>query len=145
MDRGENYIMKSKKVNIGMDKITDILKGYDFVHSILLFGSMARGKQGRDIDVCIIPSRDMSMRERLSLGTDLPPGVDISVFFELPVHIRKRIFEEGDVLYTRDMYHLLTLGKENDLEYSGYRKYREYYNRAVKDRAKKRLGVGHGY
>ncbi|SNQ60904.1 hypothetical protein MNV_210011 [Candidatus Methanoperedens nitroreducens] len=64
--------------------------------------------------------------------------MDISIYFDLPIHIRKRISEEGKVLYTKDMYHLLTLFKENDSEYSGYKRYREYYNKAIRERLRKK-------
>jgi hypothetical protein len=37
------------------------------------------------------------------------------------------------------MYHLLTLFKENDLEYSGYKRYREYYNKAIRERLRKKI------
>lgn len=131
---------KSERTETKTDKIIETLKSIDFVHSVLLFGSRARGKTGRDIDICIIPSREPSLRERLSVDSAMPSGVDISMYYELPVHIRKRISEEGKVLYTKDMYHLLTLLKENDLEYVGYKKYREYYNKATREQLKKRIG-----
>jgi predicted nucleotidyltransferase len=134
--------MKSESIKIGkkIDETVELLKGFDFVHSILLFGSRAREKSGRDIDICIVTSRDLGLRERLSLESTVPSGVDISTFFELPVHIRKRVFEEGKVLYSKDMYYLLTLGKETDLEYSSYKRYREYYNKAMRERMRKRIG-----
>jgi len=127
---------KRTKTEPKTDEILETLKSFDFIHSALLFGSRARGKTGRDIDICIIPSRELNLRERLSIDSAMPSGVDISMYHELPVHIRKRVAEEGKVLYTKDMYHLLTLFKENDLEYVGYRKYREYYNKAVRERMK---------
>lgn len=128
--------MKSESIKIErkIDEIVELLKSFDFVHSILLFGSRAREKSGRDIDICIVTSRELSLRERLSLESTVPSGVDISTFFELPVHIRKRVFKEGKVLYSKDMYHVLTLGKETDMEYSGYKRYREYYNKAMREK-----------
>ncbi|MDP2846542.1 MAG: nucleotidyltransferase domain-containing protein [Candidatus Methanoperedens sp.] len=127
---------KSEKIEPKTDEILEALKSFDIIHSVLIFGSRARGKTGRYLDLCIIPSREPSLRERLSIDSAMPSGVDISMYHELPVHIRKRIAEEGKVLYTKDMYHLLTLLKENDLEYVGYRKYREYYNNAMRERMK---------
>ncbi|MCZ7385074.1 MAG: nucleotidyltransferase domain-containing protein [Candidatus Methanoperedens sp.] len=123
---------KSAKTEPKTDEILEQLKSFDFIHSVLLFGSRARGKTGRDIDICIIPSRELNLRERLSIDSAMPSGVDISMYNELPVHIRKRIAEESKVLYTKDMYYLLTLFKENDLEYVGYRRHREYYNKVVR-------------
>lgn len=131
---------KSEKTETKTDEIIETLKSFDFIHSILLFGSRARGKTGRDTDICIIPSRELNFRERLSIGSAVPSGIDISTYFELPVHIRKRIAEEGKVLYTKDMYHLLTLLKENDLEYAGYKKYREYYNKTTREQLKRKIG-----
>lgn len=131
---------KSGKTETKTDEILETLKSFDFIHSVLLFGSRARGKTGRDIDICIIPSRELSLRERLSVDSAVPSGIDISVYFDLPIHIRKRISEEGKVLYTKDMYYLLTLLKENDLEFAGYKRYREYYNKVVSERMRKRIG-----
>ncbi len=128
------------KIEDDIKETVDILKGFDIIHSIILFGSRARGVQGRDIDLCIIPSKELDMRERLSIESSVPNNVDISVFFDLPIHIRKRIFEEGQVLHTREMYYVLTLLKENDFEYSDYKRHREYYNNAMQQRMKKKVG-----
>ncbi len=136
--------MKSRHSEIEkkIEETVDLLKSFDFIHSILLFGSRARGKSGRDIDICIIPSRELSLRERLSIDSAIQESIDISIYFELPIHIRKRISEEGKLLYTKDMYHLLTLCKETDLEYAGYRRYREYYNKAMRERLRRRRVKG---
>lgn len=45
-------------------------------------------------------------RKNSLVDSAVPSGTDISTCFELPVHIRKRISEEGKVLYTKDMYHM---------------------------------------
>jgi predicted nucleotidyltransferase len=134
-----NKDKNSRNANVEgkIHEIIELLKNINFVDSVLLFGSRARGESGRDIDICIVPSREPDLKERLSLESMMPSGVDISLYFELPIHIRKRIFEEGKVLYSKDMYHLLTLGKETDLEYAGYKRYREYYNKSAGERMQK--------
>lgn len=132
--------IENKTFEVLLDEIVGILRSFDFVHSILLFGSRARGVFGRDIDICIIPSHDPDFRDRLFLESSIPSGIDISFFYELPIHIRKRIFEEGQVLYTKDMYYLLTVLKETDSEYSSYRKHREYYNQAMQQRMRRKVG-----
>ncbi|MBW6517199.1 MAG: nucleotidyltransferase domain-containing protein [ANME-2 cluster archaeon] len=127
------------KIDDEINETIEVLKSFDSIHSIILFGSRARGVQGKDIDLCIIPSKELDLRERLSIESIVPDNVDISVFFDLPIHIRKRIFEEGHVLHTREMYYVLTLLKENDFEYSDYKRHREYYNSAMKERMKKKV------
>ncbi len=132
-------MMKDKIVN----EIISKLKSYSFVHSIILFGSKARGteKEKSDIDICIIPKPDVkiTLRERISLSNSVPENVDISFIDELPVYIRKRIFLEGRVMYTQDMYHLLTLSKVNDLEYERYKRLTGEYHKHVMERVRARL------
>jgi len=130
---------KISEIDSKIDATVKLLKNLDFVHSILLFGSISKKRSGNDIDICYIPSREMNLKEILAINSAVPEGVDISMYFDLPVHIRKRISEGGKVLYTKEMYGLLTILKENDLEYSGYKKYREYYHKAVAEMFKKRF------
>jgi hypothetical protein len=48
-----------------------------------------------DIDICYIPSREISLKERLAINSNVPDGVDISMYYDLPVHIRKRWDNNG--------------------------------------------------
>ena len=59
-------------------EITELLKSFSFIHSLLLFGSRTKGKTGRDTDICVFPTRDLTMNERLSIDSAMPDGVDIS-------------------------------------------------------------------
>ncbi len=132
--------------NISSEDINEIiskLKRYRFVHSIILFGSKARGteKEKSDIDICIIskPDIEITLKERISLSNSVPENIDISFIDELPVYIRKRIFLEGRVMYTQDMYHVLTLSKINDLEYERYKRLTVEYHKHVMERVRARL------
>lgn len=119
------------------------LRKFGFVHSIILFGSQAKNTQraNSDVDICIIPEPqvDVSLKERISLSNAVPENIDISLLGELPVYIRKRVFLEGKVFYTEDPYYILTLAKENDLEYSRYRKMKFEYHKSVMKRVKSKL------
>lgn len=130
---------KISEIDNKIEATVKLLKNHDFIHSILLFGSISKKRSGNDIDICYIPSREINLKKILAINSAVPEGVDISMYYDLPVHIRKRISEEGKVLYTKEMYGLLTILKENDLEYSGYKKYREYYNNAIEEMFKKRI------
>lgn len=77
-----------EKFEVLLSKTVKILKSFDFVHSILLFGSRARGISGRDIDICIIPLKELDLRDRLFLESSVPSDIDISLFYELPIHIQ---------------------------------------------------------
>ncbi|RZN32422.1 MAG: nucleotidyltransferase domain-containing protein [Methanosarcinales archaeon] len=128
-------------------KIEDVvlrLRKFKFVHSVILFGSRAVGneREESDFDLCIIskPDMDVGLKERISLENSVPENVDISLLTELPVNIRKRVFLEGEVLYTRDLYYVLTLAKETEMEYTRYGSMRMDYHKAVMGRVSARLG-----
>ncbi len=130
-------------MNHQINEIISKLKRFRFVHSIILFGSKARGteKDKSDIDICIIPEPDIeiTLKERISLNNSVPENVDVSFMDELPVYIRKRVFLEGRVLYTQDMYYVLTLSKINDIEYERYKRLTKEYHKHVMERVRAKL------
>lgn len=146
----ENQIVPVTKKNDQNTSNEDIneaiskLKSSKLVHSIILFGSKVRGtqKEKSDIDICIIPEPDVEMplKERISINNSVPENIDISFIDELPVYIRKRVFLEGRVLYTQDMYYVLTLSKINDIEYERYKRLTKDYHKHVMERVRARLG-----
>jgi predicted nucleotidyltransferase len=127
-------------------KINDIistLTEFEHIHSIILYGSRATGTQREesDFDVCIIPNPGVSidLKERIALENSIPQNIDLSLLEELPVNIRKRVFLEGKVLFTRDLYYILTLSKETDMEYIRYEHLKRDYHKAVMKRVRAKL------
>jgi predicted nucleotidyltransferase len=145
----KNQIVHAPKMNdqnrsnIDLNEVILQLQSSRLVHSIILFGSKARDteKENSDIDICVIPKPDVeiTLKERISLNNSVPENIDISFIDELPVYIRKRIFLEGKVQYTQDMYHVLTLSKINDLEYERYKRLTGEYHKHVMERVRARL------
>ena len=124
------------------DVVSTLIK-FKLIHSIVLFGSRATGTQREksDFDLCIIPNLgvSISLKERLTLKNSLPENIDISLIDELPVNIRKRVFLEGKVLYTKDLYYILTLAKQTEMEYLKYRNLKRDYHKAVMNRVRAKL------
>jgi hypothetical protein len=58
------------------------------------------------------------------------------MYHELAGSHQKKDFRGREGALHKRCVHPFTLLKENDLEYVGYRKYREYYNKAVRERMK---------
>jgi predicted nucleotidyltransferase len=141
---GSKIKRKDEKIPIiDINEMISKLKRFRFVHSIILFGSKARGteKENSDIDICVIPKPDIeiSLKERISINNSVPENIDISFMDELPVYIRKRVFLEGRVLYTQDMYYVLTLSKINDIEYERYKRLTKEYHKHVMERVRAKL------
>ena len=124
------------------DVVTTLTK-FELVHSIILYGSRATGTQREesDFDLCIIPNPGVSIsfKERIALENSIPQNIDLSLLGELPVNIRKRVFLEGKVLFTKDLYYILTLSKETEMEYVRYEHLKRDYHKAVMNRVRAKL------
>lgn len=79
------------------------LSAYEEVIAIVLFGSLARRKAREisDIDLCVMTRAlpEPIRMELLSYGSET---IDISLFSDLPITIRFRVFNEGKVIFCRD-------------------------------------------
>ena len=101
-----------------MDKLLEMVRQDDDVLAVLLFGSMARGEQTplSDTDICLVliprikPYRNIDLsHKRLEYLKKF--DIDIHVFQQLPIYVRRRVFKEGKVLFVRDediLYDLAT-------------------------------------
>ena len=126
-----------------INDVVSILTEFELIHSIILYGSRAVGTQREesDFDLCIIPDPGVSIgfKERIALENSIPQNVDLSLMGELPVNIRKRVFLEGKVLFTKDLYYILTLSKETEMEYVRYGNLKRDYHKAVMNRVRAKL------
>ncbi len=88
---------------------------------IYLYGSYAKGREHAksDIDLCVVAAknRDALYRETNVLMAK-HPVLDIKLFEELPLYMKKSVMEEGMLLFAKD-----------EVELSGYlRFYRKLWN-----------------
>ncbi len=131
---------------MAFDGVVERLREFDFVHSVILFGSRARGqgKRDSDVDVCVVevPGVAVSLGDKLRVASALSGDVDVSFFRDLPVGVRHRVFQEGQTLYTLDASYLYSLIKETDFEYPRYREAGRLYSRARAARMKEKAGHG---
>jgi len=130
---------------MNVQDIVKLVKSYDRVHSIIVFGSSVRGEatEDSDIDICIIedPGYDLNLVEKLKIMRNLPEKIDISFFHDLPLNIRQRVLQEGEILYTKDDYYVFTLIKEIDFEMVKYRRMQEEYHRETMKRVTEKLAL----
>lgn len=85
-----------------MDEIKKLISGLKKIKSVkaaILFGSHAKGKPRKesDIDVCVIT--DKKNDEALEFSSD---KLDISLYDNLPLYVRYRVFRDGEILFNKD-------------------------------------------
>ncbi len=91
-------------MNKEIKSVVDEIKNIKGVEGIYLFGSYARKKTKpfSDIDICVITDKDIQKKRREEILSCSSRKIDISIFSDLPLNIRFRIFKEGKVLYQKD-------------------------------------------
>jgi predicted nucleotidyltransferase len=97
----------SKDTTPDIQQITPLIRELfqkEEVIALILFGSAARGqmRSTSDIDLCIVTPKNMPASDRWELLSYGSRGIDVSLFWDLPITIRFRIIREGKVLFCRD-------------------------------------------
>jgi len=92
---------------------------HDDVLALILFGSVARGQARTfsDIDLCIVTQRGIPKSVRLELLSYGSEGIDVSLFWDLPITIRFRVIQEGRVVFSKDALALHRIKTDTVREY----------------------------
>ncbi|MGH7818290.1 MAG: nucleotidyltransferase domain-containing protein [Candidatus Binatia bacterium] len=107
------------------------------VLAVILFGSEARGEAGlaSDLDVCLVlPGRrhpSVHLSEKKLQYAAAHPGLDVQVFQQLPLYVRRRVLRDGRVLWTRDEDMLYEVAFRTAQEFEDFRPRYEEYLRSV--------------
>jgi len=101
------------------------------VLAVMLFGSVARGESSAqsDVDICLVlyPKRwqleELARKRWEYLRFDL----DIKIFQQLPLYVRRRVLKEGIVLLVKDEDQLYELAFRTAKEFEDFKHiYRDY-------------------
>jgi len=106
-----------------MDRIIEnfkekIRKDRDIL-ALILFGSYVRGDVAGDVDLCMImfPAKASAGFDKRIKYSQIE-GLDVQVFQDLPMYIKKRVLKEGKVLYSKDedLLHDIAIKTAKDFE-----------------------------
>ncbi len=91
-----------------IDKIVKTVEKDSQILGLLLFGSVARGEgyEGSDMDLCLVlmPRSYQAIelsRKKLEYRREF--DLDIQVFQQMPLYIKRRVLRDGEVLFCRDI------------------------------------------
>ena len=99
--------MAKPKHITSLEKLLNKAKQDPEVLSVILFGSQACGEAtaASDVDVCLVllnQRYDSLYLSRTKLEYLKMDGLDIHIYQQLPLYIRRRVIKEGKVLFVRD-------------------------------------------
>lgn len=119
-----------------MDKILEnfkekIKKDWDIL-ALILFGSYARGEVAGDVDLCMVmfPAKASEGFDK-RIKYSQTEGLDVQVFQDLPLYIRKRVLKEGKVLHSKDEDLLYDIAIKTAKEFELFRPKYELYLEGV--------------
>jgi predicted nucleotidyltransferase len=108
------------------------------VLAVMLFGSVARGESSAqsDVDICLVlyPKRwqleELARKRWEYLRFDL----DIKIFQQLPLYVRRRVLREGVILLVKDEDQLYELAFRTAKEFEDFKHiYRDYLEAIARD------------
>ena len=93
-----------------VERLIQKVKADEAILALVLFGSRARGEETprSDTDLCLLlpprkDSRDEQMTARMKYFADTSEKVDLRIYQQLPLYIRRRVLKEGEILFCRDL------------------------------------------
>lgn len=118
--------MNDGKKIMRLDKLINTVRGDADILAVFLFGSLARGRSHKnsDVDICLV------MKEGFFLPIELSQkkfkylksfDVDVQIFQQLPLYIRKRIIQDGKKLFCSDDDSLYQLVFRTISEFENFR------------------------
>lgn len=132
-----------------LDKVLSQAKDDEDILAVMLYGSRVRGMEevtpGSDLDICLVlepgenrnerSERTVSpSRKRLDYLSKIDPElVDLQIFQQLPIYIRKRILEEGQLKYCTNKDRLYYLAYRTIQEYEDFAPQMNEYLEGVKN------------
>ena len=89
--------------------------------------SFGRDTKKSDIDICLILNKKINKLEKRLDYSIINKKLDVQIFQNLPLYIRKRILKEGKILYCKDMDKLYDIALKTIREFEDYKFYYNYY------------------
>jgi len=108
-----------------ISKLVEKLKEIKEVRAVILFGSYARGEQKpySDIDICVFTEKNTDERIKEKILSYSSKEFHLSIFWDLPLNFRFRVFKEGKILFVRNPSWL------DEIKFSTLRKYLDFRQR----------------
>jgi uncharacterized protein len=122
----------TRAIKKGLSGLLNRAKKDQQVLAVILFGSIARGQahRGSDTDICLVlypGSHTPIQLSKIKLEYVQDFNQDVQIFQQLPLYIRKRVLEDGRILYSTDMDRLYEVAFDFIREYADYEHvYRDY-------------------
>ena len=115
-----------------LEKLIGKAKQDSDILAVILFGSHARGEAtaASDIDVCLVLSDRPYEPQELSkkkLDYLQVAALDIHLYQQIPLYIRRRVIKEGKVLFVRDEEDLYELAFRTARAFEDFRHHYEDY------------------
>lgn len=127
-------------VEVALERVLEEAREDPDVIAVLQHGSSLADGPSRDLDVCIVlrpgaktSAWDASLRYVGMSTGGRHSGLDVSLFQQLPLYMRKRVLEEHKVLFVEDEDRLYDVATETVKAWSDYAPIYRGYLEAVAD------------
>ena len=129
-----------KNIQKSIDSVITKAKSDKDVLAVLLFGSRVKNevRENSDTDLCLVlcPGKYENLvlsKKRLEYTKGYERNLDLQVYQQLPLYVRKRILENHKILFCKKENELYEIAFSTLAEFGHMQRfYEEYYKEAVK-------------
>jgi len=95
-------------MDYGKDILKEIKELQNDVLAILIYGSVAKGKENErsDIDICIVAPGAKSSHLYTKLLPLMKENYDIKIFEDMPLFLKMEVIENHKIVYVKNVYQL---------------------------------------
>lgn len=118
-----------------LSKIMKMARKDRDILAVALFGSYVRNEDYRDIDICLFLKNKLDKKKIFNklIKYNLDKNFDVKIFQNLPLYIRKKILEDGKIIFCRNKDKLYELSYDTIEEFESFKNiYESYIENALK-------------
>ncbi|MHA1147467.1 MAG: nucleotidyltransferase domain-containing protein [Promethearchaeota archaeon] len=126
MNDGQFQKLENKE-NKQVRKLINELSHNSKIYALIRYGSSVKINDYKDIDLCIISQKDISVKEKYHYRVFLPEKFDVHFFHDLPLYIQHEILKNGVYEYLKDYNALFDICSESIKKFSLFKpRYKTY-------------------
>jgi len=103
------------------------------IFGLIRYGSSVKEPTYKDIDLCIVSQKNISVEKRFQYKVFLPEKFDVHFFHELPLYIKHEVVRDAIYEYIKDYDNLFDICVQSIRQYSLFKPHYKLYLEAVRD------------
>ena len=129
------YMVQVSKLNFpNCKKLLKKTKEDTNILAVIVFGSIIKREDYRDIDICLVLHSNINIpRILIDYGSNFSSNFDFSIYQKLPLYIKHRVQKEGIIILNKNYNELFDIFLKTIKDYNLFKPHYDIFLEAVKN------------